>query len=282
MRASSSTGWVAQAMRKTRCSHHWSFPLIASFHYTKWPLLLEDIWVVSSLRAGPECTDNGLLNLLFVGEFITKRTHIQPQTTPEGSCNCVWQWVKWLLSCDFSQVRALAFIQWTHQAPILLCTELENKLGASKGKNVLLLLKTPFRVLHIWESVHLHVHGSHRVSCEARSVPLRVGHGTESHSSYPLAWCPSRASESQNKDSSAPLLWRPWKQATTKREMQGKQKKLQSSQSAPRPPSSLSKNPFSPWVSSQRIGMSLPVPQHCDAAQADKDKGRNWTLFARM
>lgn len=62
--------------------------------------------------------------------------------------------------------------------------------------------------------------------CEARNAPLREGHGTRLHSSHPR--CPSCPSESQNKSSSAPHPEEAL-ETTTQREMQGKQKKLQSS-----------------------------------------------------
>lgn len=77
----------------------------------------------------------------------------------------------------------------------------------------------------------------------ARNTLVREGRGTKSHSSLPR--CPSYSSESQNKISSAPLLRSPWKWATTKREMQGKQKKLQSGGSAPSHPHLLPRIPSS-------------------------------------
>lgn len=95
---------------------------------------------------------------------------------------------------------------------------------------------------------------------EATGFPVR---GIGSNHSSPTCGCPRCSSESQNKSSSALLLKRPWKQATTKREMQAKQKKASEQPINPLPPSSLSTNP-SPWVSSQGIGMSLPcAPRLC-------------------
>lgn len=130
-----------------------------------------------------------------------------------------------------------------------------------------------------------------RVSCDTRSRSPREGHRkpVTTPPTPPTPWCLSCSSESQrpeNRSSSPPLLGGlgnrgrcKWK--FPKREMQGKQKKLQQSGSAPCYPHFFPRIPSLECVV-RELECHCPVPQDCVAAQADKDKGCNWTRFARM
>lgn len=166
---------------------------------------------------------------------------------------------------DFSWIRVLVFIQQTSLAPTPLCTQLENRMGASKGRIALLLL-----ILGVFTPPPTPPPPMHVEAIELRSASSpRKGHRTKSHPSHPHLplRAPAVSQNHKNKSSSSPLLRRPWKQGGRK-----------SFTVAGQPPPTLISFQESPPLS-QRIGISLPCDSKLCSAQAEKDKGCKWTVF---
>lgn len=176
-------------------------------------------------------------------------------------------------------MRDLAFIQQTCLAPTLLCTQVENRIEASKGRNALLSWKfhSQSYISGSWPaSMFIETIG---FPVRQKSASPREVHGTKSHSSWlhlPLS-APAVPQNHKSKISSAPLLKRPGKHTPTKREVHGEQKRLQACQSAPSQPHLFPRLPSlecpvrdTAWCSKSVLLLELIKTDH------------DWTVFALM